>query len=54
MTADWFDRYSQPVEESRLPRGTEARNQYAAKIGQDGMKILEAIMVKYLQSTCWS
>ena len=43
VTADWFDRYSKPVEESRLPRGTEARNQYAAKIGQDGMKILEAI-----------
>ena len=42
-TADWFDRYSKPVEESRLPRGTEARNDYAAKIGQDGMKILEAI-----------
>ncbi len=43
VTADWFDRYSKPVEESRLPRGTEARNDYAAKIGQDGMKILEAI-----------
>ena len=43
VTADWFDRYSKPVEESRLPRGTKARNDYAAKIGQDGMKILEAI-----------
>lgn len=40
---DWFDRYSKPVEESRLPRGTEARNEYAAKIGQDGMRILEAV-----------
>jgi transposase len=40
---DWFDRYSQPVEESRLPRGTEARNEYAETIGRDGMKILEAI-----------
>ncbi len=43
VAPDWFDRYSKPVEESRLPRGTEARNEYAAKIGQDGMKILEAI-----------
>lgn len=43
VTPDWFDRYSKPVEESRLPRGTEARNDYAAIIGQDGMKILEAI-----------
>jgi transposase len=40
---DWFDRYSRPVEESRLPRGTEARNEYAQTIGRDGMKILEAI-----------
>ena len=22
---DWFDRHSKPVEESRLPKGTEAR-----------------------------
>ena len=43
VTPDWFDRYSKPVEESRLPRGTEARNGYAANIGRDGMKILEAI-----------
>ena len=43
VASDWFDRYSKPVEESRLPRGTEARNEYAAKIGRDGMKILEAI-----------
>ena len=40
---DWFDRYSKPVEESRLPRGTEARNEYAETIGRDGMRILEAI-----------
>ena len=40
---DWFDRYSKPVEESRLPKGTEARNDYAETIGRDGMRILEAI-----------
>jgi transposase len=43
VAPDWFERYSKPVEESRLPRGTEARNEYAAKIGQDGMRILEAV-----------
>jgi transposase len=43
VAPDWFDRYSKPVEESRLPRGTDARNKYAETIGQDGMKILEAI-----------
>ena len=40
---DWFDRYSKPVEESRLPRGTEARNDYAQTIGRDGMRILEVV-----------
>ncbi len=45
---DWFDRYSKPVEESRLPKGTEARNDYAETIGRDGMKILQVI---YDQST---
>ena len=40
---DWFDRYSKPVEESRLPRGTEARDVMAETIGRDGMKILEVI-----------
>lgn len=43
VALDWFDRYSKPVEEYRLPRGTEARNDYAVKIGRDGMKILESI-----------
>ena len=40
---DWFDRYSKPVEESHLPKGTEARNDYAETIGRDGMRILEVI-----------
>ena len=40
---DWFDRYSKRVEESRLPKGTEARNVMAETIGRDGMRILEAI-----------
>ncbi|MDJ0597018.1 MAG: IS1182 family transposase [Pleurocapsa sp. MO_226.B13] len=43
VAPDWFDRYSKPIEESRLPRGTEARNEYAETIGRDGIKILEAI-----------
>jgi transposase len=40
---DGFDRYSKPVEESRLPSGTEARNAMAETIGRDGMRILETI-----------
>ena len=43
---DWFERYSKPLAESRLPRGTKARQEYAQTIGRDGMKILEAIYDK--------
>ncbi|WP_069791842.1 IS1182 family transposase (plasmid) [Cyanobacterium sp. IPPAS B-1200] len=40
---DWFERYSKPVEDSRLPKGTEARNLMAETIGRDGLKILEEL-----------
>jgi transposase len=40
---EWFDRYSRRVEEYRLPRGHEARQEYAALVGTDGMRLLEAI-----------
>ena len=43
VAPDWFERYSKPVEESRLPKGTDARNKLAETIGLDGMKILEVI-----------
>ena len=40
---DWFDRYSRPVQEERLPKGVQARKNYAETIGQDGLHLLEAI-----------
>ena len=40
---EWFERYSRRVEEYRLPRGNEARQEYAASVGADGMRLLEAI-----------
>jgi len=40
---DWFERYSKPIEDSRLPKGTEARQLMAETIGRDGMRILEQI-----------
>ena len=41
--SEWFDRYSRRVEEYRLPRGNEARQEYAVLVGADGMRLLEAI-----------
>jgi transposase len=40
---EWFERYSRRVEEYRLPRGNEARQAYAALVGADGIRLLEAI-----------
>ncbi len=41
--AEWFDRYSARIEESRLPKGQEARQQYAELIGAEGSQLLSAI-----------
>jgi transposase len=43
ITPDWFDRYGTRVEEYRLPKGQEAREVYAAQIGADGFRLLDAI-----------
>ena len=41
---DWVQRYGRPVRYERLPRGTEAvRRPCAAKVGQDGIRLLEAL-----------
>lgn len=43
VTSDWFDRYGTRVEEYRLPKGKDAREVYAAQIGADGFRLLDAI-----------
>ncbi len=40
---EWFERYSRRVEEYRLPRGEQARQEYAVQVGKDGMKLLDAL-----------
>ena len=40
---EWLERYGSRVEEYRLPKGHEKRQVYALTIGQDGVKLLEAI-----------
>ena len=40
---EWYERYSRRIEEYRLPRGSEARQAYAALVGADGMRLLEAV-----------
>lgn len=40
---EWFDRYSTRIEDSRLPKGREARKEYAERIGADGSQLLTAL-----------
>jgi transposase len=40
---EWFDRYSTRIEDSRLPKGQEARKEYAELIGADGSRLLSAV-----------
>ncbi len=41
--AEWYERYSRRVEESRLPRGKTAREAYAQTLGTDGFALLQAL-----------
>jgi transposase len=42
---EWHERYDRRIEEYRLPRGREARLAYAATVGADGERLLEALTV---------
>jgi transposase len=43
VPAEWYDRYSRRVEESRLPKGEAARRAYALQVGADGAQLLQAV-----------
>lgn len=40
---EWFDRYATRIEESRLPKGEEARSAHGEGIGADGFRLLDAV-----------
>jgi transposase len=43
VDADWFARYGRRIEEERLPKGQQARRVYAAQVGADGQRVLDAV-----------
>jgi transposase len=51
VTSDWFDRYSQRVEQYRLPKSTQKQKELAEIIGQDGYSLLDAIYTS--ESMTW-
>ncbi len=40
---EWFERYSRRIEDYRLPKGKEARQEYLESVGVDGMRLLARI-----------
>ena len=40
---EWFERYGRRIEDQRLPKGKEAREQYLKTVGADGMRLLEQL-----------
>jgi transposase len=40
---EWFERYSRRAEQSRLPTGTKAREAFAARVGEDGFRLLKLL-----------
>jgi transposase len=43
LEQEWVERYAKRVEESRLPQKKAVRQKYAKVLGNDGMRLLEAI-----------
>jgi transposase len=43
VAPEWFDRHAARVEETRLPKGQEARYAHAELIGADGYRLLDAL-----------
>jgi transposase len=37
---EWFERYARRIEDQRLPKGKEAREQYQKTVGADGLRLL--------------
>lgn len=40
---DWYSRYRQRAEQSRLPRGEKARKEYAEQVGNDGLLLMQLL-----------
>jgi transposase len=53
VPAEWFDRHAARVEETRLPKGQEARYAHAEVIGGDGYRLLEALRCDAAAAWLW-
>jgi transposase len=44
---EWFARYSARIEDTRLPRGEQAREEFARQVGRDGFDLLELLLKQH-------
>jgi transposase len=44
---EWFERYARRVEDQRLPKGKDAREEYLKRVGTDGMRLLAYLDAPY-------
>ncbi len=44
LQPEWFTRYSARIEDTRLPRGETAREEFARQVGEDGFRLLEMLL----------
>lgn len=52
LTPEWFERSSHRGEDSRLPKGKEARAHYALLVGADGLHLLAAVEAQSAPPGC--
>jgi transposase len=43
VPVEWFERYGRAIDEYRLPKGIAARQEYAERVGSDGMTLLKTV-----------
>lgn len=41
---EWFARYGARIEDTRLPRGEQSREEFARQVGEDGFRLLEQLL----------
>lgn len=53
VAPEWYERYGRRIEEYRLSKGYEARQEYAEKVGADGLKPLADLHARSAPAELW-
>jgi transposase len=53
VPVEWYDRYSQRIEDTRLPRKKKGRDEWVQQVGKDGRYLLEQIYYSDTHRWLW-